>query len=183
MRPALILDRDGVINEDIDFLHRIEDCRFMPGIFDLARTFKAQGFALVIATNQSGIGRGLFTEAQFQTLMDWMKARFREEGAALDAVYHCPDHPTEGIGPYRRETPWRKPQPGMFLQAASDLALDLSRSWTIGDKPRDIEAGRAAGVGTLVLFDPSAPLARREGDLWIVPSLAQVAGLLKKRPG
>ena len=183
MTPALILDRDGVINEDIDFLHRIEDCRFIPGIFDLARAFKTRSFALVIATNQSGIGRGLFTEAEYQTLMTWMKARFAQEGAPLDAVYHCPEHPTEGIGSYRRDSTWRKPQPGMFLQAAVDLKLDLAKSWTIGDKPRDIEAGRAAGVGTLVLFDQTSKATTRSGDHWIVPDLASVLTLLEKPEG
>jgi len=97
----------------------------------------------------------------------------------VSAVYHCPDHPTEGIGPYRRDNPWRKPGPGMFLQAAADLSLDLARSWTIGDKPSDMTAGRAAGIGTLVLLDPTALALRRDGDRWIAPDLAAVTELLQ----
>src|SRR5580700_11321091 len=91
-RRGLLLDRDGVINHDIDFLSRIEDCRFIDGIFDLARSFAERGFAIVIATNQSGIGRGYFSEADFAVLMAWMRGEFLRHGVAIDAVYHCPDH-------------------------------------------------------------------------------------------
>ena len=110
--------------------------------------FAAQGFAIVIATNQSEIGRGLYSEADFASLMEWVKEEFARRGVTLAAVYHCPDHPTEGIGAYRRESAWRKPAPGMLLQAAKDLSLDLTRSWMVGDKtwilPRE---GRPGSVG------------------------------------
>jgi D-glycero-D-manno-heptose 1,7-bisphosphate phosphatase len=149
---ALILDRDGVINIDHGYVHRPEQCEFVDGIFDLARAFAARGFLIVIATNQAGIGRGLYTEDDFQTFMVWMKDRFREQGVEIAAVYHCPDHPTEGIGAYRRENDWRKPGPGMFLQAAKDLDLDLSQSWCVGDKMSDIQAATAAEVGTRVFY-------------------------------
>jgi D-glycero-D-manno-heptose 1,7-bisphosphate phosphatase len=177
-RPALLLDRDGVINVDTGYLHRIEDCRFIDGIFDLAAAFAARGFAIVVATNQAGIGRGFYGEAEFATLMGWMREEFQRHGITLAGVYHCPDHPTEGVGVYRRDSPWRKPGPGMFLQAAADHALDLTRSWCIGDKVSDIEAGRAAGVGTLVLLDPTAAAVRRADDAWVVPSLAAAGKLL-----
>ncbi|MBV9523915.1 MAG: HAD family hydrolase [Alphaproteobacteria bacterium] len=170
-RPALLLDRDGVVNHDTGYLHRIADCRFIDGIFALCRAFAARHFAIVIATNQSGIGRGLFGEGEFATLMAWMRDEFARERVTLDAVYHCPDHPTEARGGYRRQNTWRKPGPGMFLQAAIDLSLDLARSWCIGDKPSDIAAGRAAGIGTLVLFDPGTPATERRADHWVVPSL------------
>jgi D-glycero-D-manno-heptose 1,7-bisphosphate phosphatase len=178
-RRALILDRDGVINHDPGYLHRAEDCRFIDGIFAMAAAFAARGFALVIATNQSGIGRGLYTEADFAALMGWMRGEFQRHGVAIAAIYHCPDHPTEGVGRYRRDNPWRKPGPGMFLQAAADLGLDLACCWSLGDKASDIAAGRAAGVGTLVRYDPAAPVVAREGDHWIVPRLAEVAALLE----
>ena len=181
-RRALFLDRDGVINVDTGYLHRIEECRFVDGIFELARAFASQGFALVIATNQSGIARGYYGEAEFATLMTWMRGEFARRGTAIAAVYHCPDHPTEGIGRHRRENPWRKPGPGMMLQAAADLGLDLAGSWLLGDKPSDVAAGRAAGVGTLVLLDPSAPTPRRDGDVRIVPSLAAATQLLLSPP-
>lgn len=179
-RRGLILDRDGVVNHDSGFLHRIEACRFIDGIFDLARVFTARGFVLVIATNQSGIGRGLYGEDDFAALMRWMKAAFAREGAPLAAVYHCPFHPTAGLGDYRRDSDWRKPRPGMLLQAAADLDLDLARSWCIGDRMSDIEAARAAGVGTLVLYDAAASAVACTGDYWIVPDLAAVAALLAR---
>jgi D-glycero-D-manno-heptose 1,7-bisphosphate phosphatase len=125
-RRALILDRDGVVNHDSGYLHRIEECRFVDGIFEMTAAFAARGFAIVIATNQSGIGRGLYSETDFNRLMDWMRGEFRRRGVELAGVYHCPDHPTEGVGHYRRENPWRKPGPGMLLQAAADSSRHRS---------------------------------------------------------
>ena len=180
---GLILDRDGVINEDSGYLHSIEECRFVDGIFELTAAFAARGFAIVIASNQSGIGRGFYTEADFERLMAWMTGEFARAGVTIAGVYHCPDHPTEGVGGYRRANPWRKPAPGMLLQAARDLDLDLARSWTVGDQMSDIEAGRAAGVGTLVHYDPLAPLLARCQDFWIVPRLQAVIELLAKEAG
>jgi D-glycero-D-manno-heptose 1,7-bisphosphate phosphatase len=179
-RRALFLDRDGVVNEDTGYVHRIAQCRFVEGVFETAAAFAARGFAIVIATNQSGIGRGYFSEADFQGFMTWMRGEFARRGVPLAAVYHCPDHPTEGLGIYRRENPWRKPGPGMLLQAAADLGLDLAASWCVGDKPSDIAAGREAGVGTLVRYDPRAPAVGREADCWVVPRLAAVAALLDR---
>jgi len=180
---GLILDRDGVVNEDSGYLHRIEECRFIDGIFELTGRFAARGFAIVIASNQSGIGRGYYTEADFERLMGWMKGEFAHRGVAIAGVYHCPDHPTEGVGPYRRANPWRKPGPGMLLQAARDLDLDLARSWTVGDQMSDIEAGRAAGVGTLIRYDPLAPAVTQCQDFWVVPRLQAVTELLARESG
>ncbi|HVA35301.1 MAG TPA: HAD-IIIA family hydrolase [Stellaceae bacterium] len=175
--PALILDRDGVINEDVGFLWQVERCRFVDGIFDVARHFTARGFAIVVATNQSGIGRGLFTETDFRTLMDYIMAEFRRQNAPIAAVYHAPEHPTEGIGRYRRDTAWRKPRPGMILAAQRDLGLDLSRSWGIGDDMRDVIACRDAGVGTLVLLDDAAKAPAKTEDHWVMPHLGDVVAL------
>jgi D-glycero-D-manno-heptose 1,7-bisphosphate phosphatase len=151
---ALILDRDGVINVDHGYVYRPEDCEFVEGVFDMVRAFTERGFLIVIATNQAGIGRGLYTEEDFQSFMTWMRGEFRKQGIEIAAVYHCPDHPTAGIGPYRRDNPWRKPGPGMILQAAEDLDLELKESWCVGDKMSDIEAAAAAGVGTRIMFGP-----------------------------
>ena len=178
-RRGLILDRDGVINRDTGYLHRIAECRFIDGIFELTAAFAARGFVVVVATNQSGIGRGLYGEEDYTKLMAWMRAEFQRHGVAIAGVYHCPDHPTAGIGSYRRANPWRKPGPGMLLQAAADLGLDLARSWTIGDRDEDIAAGRAAGVGTLIRYDAGAPRVERCGDFWIVPRLKDAAALLE----
>jgi D-glycero-D-manno-heptose 1,7-bisphosphate phosphatase len=173
---ALILDRDGVINIDRGYVHRPEDCDFVEGIFDMVRAFAERGFLIVIVTNQAGIGRGLYTEEIFQAFMTWMRDRFRQEGIEIAAVYHCPDHPTAGIGPYRRENPWRKPGPGMFLQAAKDLDLDLGESWCVGDKISDMEAAHAAGIGKRVLHDRAAADAAE--DFARVTDLSQLKDLL-----
>ena len=171
LERGLILDRDGVINHDTGFLHRIEECRFMPGIFETVAAFRDRGYRLAIATNQSGIGRGLYGPAEFRRLMGWMLARFREHGLIIDAVYHAPQHPDAA-------TPWRKPGPGMLLQAIADLGLDPAASWAIGDKSRDIEAAVAAGIGHRVLLDPAAGAVRPAETHWVVPSLAAIPPLL-----
>lgn len=149
-RKALFLDRDGVINVEKNYVWRTEDFEFIPGIFELCALARNLCFKLIVITNQAGIARGYYTEADFQHLTDWMLAAFRERGIDIDRVYHCPYHPTAGSGEYRRESFDRKPNPGMILKARADFALDLSRSVLIGDKDSDIEAGRAAGVGCLV---------------------------------
>jgi D-glycero-D-manno-heptose 1,7-bisphosphate phosphatase len=179
-RPALFLDRDGVIVEDVVFLHRIEDSRFMPGLFALTRDFAARGHAVVMATNQSGIGRGLYDEATFTRLTDWMRAEIAKHGGRLDAVYYAPTHPTEAKGNFRRDSDWRKPGPGMFLAAARDLGLDLARSVSIGNEQRDIDASRNAGIPHLFLLDPSAAAPTMRDDYQIVPALSDVLTFLRE---
>jgi D-glycero-D-manno-heptose 1,7-bisphosphate phosphatase len=150
-RPALFLDRDGIINVDHGYVHRREQFEFVPGIFALARHAAEVGWPVVVVTNQAGIGRGLFNEAAFADLTHWMCARFAAERAPIARVYHCPYHPEFGLGAYRLDHPWRKPRPGMILQAAADLGLDLPASALVGDKPSDIVAAAAAGVGLRIL--------------------------------
>ncbi len=152
MRPALFLDRDGVINEEVGFLHRPEEVRFVPGIFELIRQARSRGYAIIVITNQSGIGRGLYTEEQFHTLMRYMRGLLAAEDADVDAIYFSPFHPVHGLNEYKRDTDCRKPGPGMLLQAARDHDLDLSRSALIGDRCSDLAAGAAAGVPKLVLL-------------------------------
>jgi len=156
LTTALFLDRDGVINEDSGYTHRIEDFRFMPGIFELCRHAHAAGRLLVVVTNQAGIGRGYYDEATYQVLTRWMQARFAEQGAPLARVYHCPYHPQEAIGAFRQDSPMRKPHPGMLLQARDEFGIDMAGSVMLGDKWSDIQAGQRAGVGTTLLFAPVA---------------------------
>jgi D-glycero-D-manno-heptose 1,7-bisphosphate phosphatase len=144
---ALFLDRDGVINADKNYVWRIEEFEFLPGIFELCRAAQEVGLIPIVVTNQAGIGRGYYTEHDFWTLTEWMLGQFRERGIGIGHVYHCPYHPAAGIGEYRRESFDRKPNPGMILRAKNDFDLELSRSVLVGDKDSDIEAGRAAGVG------------------------------------
>jgi D-glycero-D-manno-heptose 1,7-bisphosphate phosphatase len=144
---ALFLDRDGIINVDKSYVWRIDEFEFMPGIFDLCRVAQAVGLIPIVVTNQAGIGRGYYTERDFRSLTEWMLAEFLARGIRIGRVYHCPYHPTAGIGEYRRESFDRKPNPGMILRAKDDFDLDLSRSVLLGDMDTDIAAGRAADVG------------------------------------
>jgi D-glycero-D-manno-heptose 1,7-bisphosphate phosphatase len=160
MQTAFI-DRDGVINQELDYVHRIEDFHLLPSVVDGLRLLSRHGFGLVVVTNQAGIGRGLYTEADYQALTTHMKALLLAAGTPLSAVYHCPHHPSAGIGPYRVSCGCRKPRPGMLLQAARDLGVDLAHSVIVGDKLSDLEAGRAAGLAACVLVESGhAPSAK-----------------------
>ncbi len=175
--PALFLDRDGVVNHEVGFLYRPADVRFLDGIFPLCRTAQQLGYRLVIVTNQSGIARGLYTTAQFEELMDWMRARLAEQGITLTAVYHCPYHPDYGQGEFRREHEDRKPSPGMLLRAASEHGIDLTRSILIGDRCSDIAAANAAGLRQAFLIAGTETSACA-GNSLPVKTLAEVEAWL-----
>jgi len=151
-RPALFLDRDGVINVDHAYVHKPDNFEFVDGVFDLCRHAKRLGYLIFVVTNQAGIGRGYYTEQDFHALTGWMCSRFDAEGASIDKVYFCPFHPEHGIGKYKVDSPFRKPGPGMILQAADEFGVDLVRSVLVGDNETDIRAGMAAGVGRTVLY-------------------------------
>lgn len=151
-RPALFLDRDGVVNEDLGYVHRVEDFVFVEGIFDLCRWAQSEGFDIFIVTNQAGIARGYYSEEDFNHLTQWMVGRFAEEGVSIRKVYFCPYHPTAGKGQYLRDAECRKPRPGMILAAQKEFGVDLAGSILIGDRDSDLEAGRRAGVGELIKF-------------------------------
>ena len=152
LRPGLFLDRDGVINVDTNFLYRPEECRLIDGIGDLVHTANQLGYVTCVITNQSGIGRGLYTEADFHRLMDHMSMELKQQDARLDAIYFSPHHPVHGIGEYKRESDYRKPAPGMLLRAAAEHGIDLARSVLVGDRCTDLQAGNAAGVPALFLY-------------------------------
>jgi D-glycero-D-manno-heptose 1,7-bisphosphate phosphatase len=161
MRRAAFLDRDGVINVDPGYVHRIEDFEFVAGTLEACRELARRGWLLVVATNQSGIGRGLYTAQQFHQVTDWMRDRFERCGAPLAAVYHCPHHPTDAIGRLQVQCDCRKPQPGMLLAAARELSLDLAQSMMFGDKCEDLQAAQAAGVAHRVLLGKDGRLPPR----------------------
>ena len=154
-RRALFLDRDGVINEDIGYLSRKEEVRFVEGIFSLCRTARELGYLIFVVTNQAGIGRGLYTEEDFQVLMEWMLEEFARERAAIEAVYHSPFHPEHGRGEYKRDHEDRKPGIGMLLRAEAEFGVSLAESVMVGDRCTDIAAANAAGLKQAFLIGGS----------------------------
>jgi D-glycero-D-manno-heptose 1,7-bisphosphate phosphatase len=178
---ALFIDRDGVINVDHGYVHRIDQFEFLPGIFELARFVAGElGWPIIVVTNQAGIGRGYFDEAAYEALTRWMCERFRQEGAPLTRVYHCPYHAQHGVGAYKIDHPWRKPQPGMLLQAARDFGISLPDSVLIGDRMSDIEAAAAAGIGLRILLrPPELPEAMQTPPCTVAADLRAALALLR----
>lgn len=164
MRAAFI-DRDGVINEELGYVHRPEDFRLLPRAVSGLRRLQQAGWVLVVVTNQAGIARGLYDEADYQYLTAHMRALLAEHGIELSAVYHCPHHPTAGVGALRIYCECRKPQPGMLQRAATELGVDLRASILIGDKATDLQAGRAAGVSYCVLVESGMKLTENARQL------------------
>ena len=148
---AVFLDRDGVINQDTGYVSCVDDFHFIDGTIEALQILKKKGYCLVVVTNQSGIARGYFTEEQFMSLTEWMDWSLADRDVDLDGIYFCPHHPTAGVGEYRQECNCRKPAPGMLLDAAKDLKIDLANSYMVGDKAGDLQAAKAAGVGHKVL--------------------------------
>ncbi len=175
-RPALFLDRDGVLVAEVGYLHRPEDVRLIPGAATLIATANRAGLPVVLVTNQAGIGRGTYGWAEFQATQTQISADLAAGGAALDLVLACPFH-AEAAPPYRHPAhPCRKPRPGMILRAAERLGLDLAGSRIVGDRALDLEAGRAAGLagGVQVLTGHGA--AEREAAREVATGRFRVLG-------
>lgn len=159
---AVFLDRDGVINVDHGYTHRIEDFQFVAGSTEAMALLQGAGWRLVVVTNQSGIARGLFSSDTYERFTAHLRAQLAARGVHLDAVLHCPHLPDAAIAAYRLACDCRKPGPGMLLRAARDLSLDLARSVIVGDRLSDVQAGRAAGVGRCLLVRSGHPLEAHE---------------------
>jgi D-glycero-D-manno-heptose 1,7-bisphosphate phosphatase len=174
MRPALFLDRDGVINVEKGYVFRIADIEWVDGIFDLCHWFQERSFLLVGITNQAGVARGLYTEAHVEELHHWLKEQFHQRGLELAKIFYCPHHPTAGQPPYRRDCDCRKPRPGMILQAREAFGIDLAGSVLIGDRESDIEAGLNAGIPTTALIRGGGAAAAPTRARIVVGRLAEL---------
>ncbi|MDD1784435.1 D-glycero-beta-D-manno-heptose 1,7-bisphosphate 7-phosphatase [Enterovibrio sp. ZSDZ35] len=150
-KPAVFIDRDGVINVDHGYISKVDDFEYVEGVFDACRELKEMGYLLVLVTNQSGIARGYYTEDDFLSLTEWMDWNFADKGVDFDGIYYCPHHPEHGEGKYKQDCDCRKPKPGMFFSARDFLKIDMSQSVMIGDKADDMRAADAAGIPTKVL--------------------------------
>lgn len=151
---ALFLDRDGVVNINHDYVFRISDFDFIPEIFELCHAAIIKGYQIFIVTNQSGIGRGFYSEQDFWTLTEWMIAEFLARGITIKKVYFCPHHPSQAQGVYLNDCDCRKPKPGMLLAAINEFAIDPAHSLMLGDSKTDIEAANRAGVKSVFIQSP-----------------------------
>ena len=179
MTSAVFLDRDGVINVDHGYVSTWEQFEFLPGVPEALRELQDAGYLLVVVSNQSGIGRGYYSDSDVD-LLNQAIAEYLDSsvGVTLSGFYHCPHHPTEAEGEFRRQCDCRKPAPGMIRQAVLDHGIDVKTSLLVGDKDSDIEAGRAAGIARLFKVAPSAQAATPAGDVQLVAGLSEVPGYL-----
>ncbi|WP_320664285.1 HAD family hydrolase [Prochlorococcus sp. MIT 1223] len=148
--PAIYLDRDGTINEEIGYLHKISDWEWCEGALESIVSISKSRYKIVVITNQAGIARGYYSKKEVFYLHTWLHKQISMNLGRLDAVYFCPHHPDYG---YIKDCQCRKPGTGMILEAARDLNIDLNQSWLIGDKASDVEAGSKAGLQTILLPD------------------------------
>jgi D-glycero-D-manno-heptose 1,7-bisphosphate phosphatase len=164
---AAFIDRDGVINEERNYVHRIEDFVLLSGVAQGLALLRAAGFRLIVVTNQAGIAHGYYEQSAMDRLHDHLRVQLALQGVELDAIYFCPHHPSGSVKELAFECDCRKPAPGMLLQAAKDFNLDLSASVLIGDKLIDVLAGKRAGVGRTVVVESGhdvEPAARKQAD-------------------
>jgi len=151
MRRCVFLDRDGVINEEVEYLHEPERVVLVAGAAEAIAALNRAGHAVVVVTNQAGIARGMYTERELAAVTARIGELLGRAGARLDGTYFCPHHPEAGLGAYRIACRCRKPGPELLERAAAELGLDLARSVIVGDKATDLEAGRAAGAGAVLV--------------------------------
>jgi D-glycero-D-manno-heptose 1,7-bisphosphate phosphatase len=151
LRPAIFLDRDGVIIDDVHHLSAPSQVQIIPGSAEAIAALNRAGWPVVVVTNQSGLARGLFTLDVLHAVHRRISEQLGAKGARVEAYFFCPHYPVAEVAEYRLECSCRKPKPGMLQQAARELGLDLSGSWMIGDRETDLEAGAAAGTRTILV--------------------------------
>ena len=176
MRRAVFLDRDGTMLEEGNYVDRLDRLVFFPYTVDAIRALNDAGLAVVVVTNQSGVARGMYPESFVGDAHRHIDERLHAGGARVDGYYYCPHHPQGTVEALRRDCDCRKPRPGQLLQAAADLDLDLARSFMVGDRWKDIEAGQAVGARTVLVrtgYGRDAEESKRDGGTVVVDNLIQ----------
>ena len=177
-RPAVFLDRDGTVNVEVHYLSQPEQIELLPTVSETISMLNSRGIPVVIVTNQAGVARGYFPEHRLIAIHDHLRRILAEKNACIDGVYYCPHHPSAGLGEYRKVCDCRKPMPGMLKRAASELAIDLTRSLLIGDRESDLQAGSNAGCQTALVttgygVETSAAIDLKSvGGIGIFPTVA-----------
>ncbi|WP_054143618.1 HAD family hydrolase [Bosea sp. AAP35] len=151
--PMVFLDRDGVLNEEVNYAFRLDQITWVEGAFSAVRRLNQLGYRAVVVTNQSGIARGFYTEEDVRVLHVEMARIMADNGARIDAFYYAPHHPDATIAAYRVDHEDRKPRPGMLLKALQAFPTDMQRTFLIGDRATDLEAAKAAGIAGFLFKD------------------------------
>jgi D-glycero-D-manno-heptose 1,7-bisphosphate phosphatase len=172
-QKAIFLDRDGIINQDVGYVYKVEEFKFVDKIFDACRHFDSLGFKLVIITNQSGIFREYYTQDDFLMLNDWMLKQFKNHGINILDIFFCPHGPDSNCL-------CRKPLPGMLLKALKKYNFEIKNSWLIGDKETDIQAANAAGITNTILLKNGHGLnAINTNAKYIIKSIEDTIEIIK----
>ena len=175
MNRAIFFDRDGTIAVNAHYCRRPEDFKLFPETPGVIRDLNKHGFKVIIVTNQSGIGRGYFDKATLEKIHEKMKTDLAREGARIDGIYYCPHHPDENCS-------CRKPKPALILQAAADCDIDLKNSFVVGDLPKDVDLGKAAGCHTILISRPDADSDESSVPDATVASISNIPDTVLKWP-
>jgi len=169
---TIFLDRDGVINKEINYLHKIEDFEFIDGVFEACQYLQSLEYKIIVITNQSGISRGLYTKNDYQIITKWMVSQFMKNNISILDTFHCPHLPDSGCN-------CRKPKPGMLLNAKNKYDIDMNQSWMIGDKETDITAAISSGITNTILVKSGHKINEADSRAkFIIDSIKQSSQLI-----
>ena len=169
---TIFLDRDGVINKEINYLHKIEDFEFIDGVFEACQYLQSLEYKIIVITNQSGISRGLYTNNDYQIITKWMVSQFMKNNISILDTFHCPHLPDSGCN-------CRKPKPGMLLNAKNKYDIDMNQSWMIGDKETDITAAISSGINNTILVKSGHKINEADSRAkFIIDSIKQSSQLI-----
>ncbi len=179
---AVFFDRDGTLIHDPGYLNHPDQVQVVDGAAEALKEFQGLGYKTVVASNQSGVARGIVTVEMLERIHDRLRELLAVKGAALDAIYYCPYHPDGVVPEYTKESDWQKPKPGMLLAAAQEMDIDLTRSWMIGDSDRDVEAGRSAGCKTILISSARSEAGHRHESKpdFVAVNLREAVNIVKR---